>query len=100
MKLAHSDYEALFSFQNTECIEWVIESPVIYRNVINELMDQLEEKEGNFVLSEDDKILPIHKNMELILNLFSIDVNQKKLLNRLYAEMKDISYGEKYYIQT
>ena len=100
MKLANHNYEAVFQFEDASAIEWVIESPVVYRNIVSGLINQLQGNEGDFILSDADKILPIAKSMDLILDLFEIDVNQKKLLNRLYAEMKEVSFSEKYYMET
>lgn len=100
MKLVHNRYEAVFSYEESSSIEWIIESPMIYREIIQEILIQLGGKEGNFILSEQDQILPIHKNIDMIINLFAIDVNQKKLLNRLYTEIKEISCGENFYLET
>ena len=52
--------------------------------------------EGKFIFSEGDKILSLEKQAEIIWNPFSIDMNNKKILGKLYHELQTISLEESY----
>lgn len=87
-------------FDENEAIVWSIESPIAFRKHLDELLAQIGGEEGKFILSQDCGEASIPKNMELILNPFLIDINDKKCLNKLYSELVETAYGEKYYLAT
>ena len=47
-------------------------------------------------LSEGEKILPLSKAAEIVWNPFSIDINNKKILGKLFQELKNISIEDQY----
>ena len=62
----------------------IIEEPVLFRNVIDELSYQVKNDEGDYVLSDDSsKILSISKNMMLITDIYNLDIYLKQLKNKL-----------------
>lgn len=100
MKLVHASLSGILIKDNQNCMEWIIESPNMFRLYVQEWIRQTEGKEGKFVLSKDDKIQDISKKAMMILDPFSIDINCKKMLTKLYEELKNIAYGEKFYLET
>ena len=100
MKLTHIGLEARVSFERDCVNEWIIESPDLFMKYIRELLNQTNGYEGNFVLSEEDKIEKISKSVEVIINPFDVDVNDKKILNKIYDNLKSISIDEKNYVDT
>lgn len=100
MKLAHVDLEQPI-VTNLSCYcEWVIEAPELFSKYVQELLMQQTQKEGNFVLSEADKILDISKVADIIVNPLAVDINDKKVLNKLYLLMNDMAFSEDIYMQT
>ena len=89
-----------FQFNEDYLCEWIMESPVCFRTMVWNLREQILGKEGSFVLSEKDEILNIPKSMEMILNPFSTDVNEKRILNRIYQELAELSCREDNYYLT
>lgn len=89
MRLVNANYgiDICFSEQHPELL--IFESECIMREAVNELWMQYSGKEGNYVLSEN-KILKIDKAMEMIINPFSIDFQNKKILSALYSKMSAI----------
>lgn len=53
-----------------------------------------------YVLSDADIELGISKNMDIVFDIFSIDINSKKIVNKLYEEMQQVAYSEKLYVKT
>lgn len=100
MKLVHKDLECQIVLEKFKQCEWIIESPELWAKYVQELYAQSEGKEGNFVLSEADAEISIEKYVEVIINPFSVSINDKKILNRLYSELSGIAFGEEMYMQT
>ena len=87
-------------FQENQVIVWVMESPRIFRRYAEELMAQADGAEGGFTLSEKDCILDMRQKAEVVLSPYMVDLNDKRCLGKLYAELKELAYGEQYYMQT
>lgn len=84
MKLLNHKYFDVIKVTE-DCSETlIIEEPVLFRNVINELSYQVKNDEGDYVLSDDSsKILSISKNMMLITDIYNLDIYLKQLKNKL-----------------
>ena len=100
MKLVHPEWKMQIDCKENQAVLWIMESPRIFRTYLEAFLCQMQTREGRFVLSEDDKELELYKAAELILNPFEIDVNDKKILNKIYSELKEFAFGESYYLKT
>jgi CRISPR type II-A-associated protein Csn2 len=69
MKIVHSEIDTQFVF-NGKINVLVVEDGRLFRKYSEEIFTQTQGGEGLFVLSEDDKILPISKYVFLYLRLF------------------------------
>lgn len=58
--------------------EWIIESPKLFSGYVQEICAQSQGGEGRFVLSDGDKEIGISKAVEVIVNPFAVDINDKK----------------------
>lgn len=67
----------------------VIEKPDVMAEVIDELYKQVGGEEGMFVLSENFNIMKFSKEVMLILEPFSVDVNDKKFIAKLHNQLKE-----------
>jgi CRISPR-associated protein Csn2 len=101
MKLLHPDLKVeILDTDLGNCCEWVIESPELFTKYIQELKQQINRMQGNFVLSEDEKELEIAKYAEIIIDPFAIDVNDRKIVSKLYSDLAKAAYEEDNYLQT
>lgn len=100
MKLACADLERQIILDCHEITEWVIESPVLFSQIVQQLEQQVNGEGGRFILSDSEKELDIPKCAEIIVNPFIIDINDKKIQKKLYAELFEISKGEELYLAT
>ncbi len=62
--------------------------------ILNDLWLQINGNEGAVTLSENGEILKLSKSANMIFNPFGIDCNDRKVLNALYSEMKEIASEE------
>lgn len=100
MKLAHPLLSQPIEFLDDKINVLIIENQTQLSMFIMELMRQQNGEEGAFVLSEDFKPIPIEKKLELITDCFQLDINNRKLQNKLYSQIETLAMGEKFYIQT
>ena len=100
MKLVHTNLNTAVLSDKYVFTEWIIESPKLYAYYLQELFLQQNGEEGRFVLSDKEKELNIAKNMEIIVNPFQIEINGRKILNKLYAELDQLSKSELMYVKT
>lgn len=100
MKLVHYELENTLICGSAFCTEWIIESPMLFSKYVQELYSQCQGKEGKFVLSDQNKILDIAKSVEMILNPFAIDINDKKIINKLYSQLNEVAIDGDNYLST
>jgi CRISPR type II-A/NMEMI-associated protein Csn2 len=100
MKLVHKNLEKQIIFEENKVNEIVVENPTFFYNFISEMKSQLNGDAGNFVLSKNNKEISLTKETELITDIFSFELNDKKFVTKLYNELKNISYSEELYMET
>lgn len=100
MKLVSCELSKAILADEDMAVEWIIESPNLFSRYVQELLQQCEGEDGQFVLSHNNKIVEISKHMEIILNPFSVEINSKKILTKLYADLDKLAKSEEMYLQT
>ncbi len=87
MTLVHSDNEIYIKFKENRVNVLVIENSKMMGEVVNELYNQCNGIEGNFIITENDR---------LFTEPFSISCNSKKILTLLYKELEDEAKNSMY----
>ena len=100
MKLAHLDMENTIELDCRKTTEWIIESPVLFQKYVHLLNSQVNGEEGEFVLSNDDTILDIEKRMEVVVNPFALDFEDRRIQKKLYSQLQKAAYGEEMFMDT
>lgn len=97
MKLAYYCFERPIEFTENSVNVLIIENSKMFRDILSMLLNASNGYDTELILS-DVKTLSIEKYVELIFSPFSIDLNNKKLLNKLndYLAKSLDSYEEKY----
>ena len=83
MKLVHKNIEKHLQFKENKVNVLVVENNGMLFKLINELQRQIEGENGTFVLSENGELLNISKEIELITDVFSLNLNERTSVNRL-----------------
>ncbi|MBO5439994.1 MAG: type II-A CRISPR-associated protein Csn2, partial [Clostridia bacterium] len=96
MKLIHPILNNPINWKDNSINSFVIENPIIYRDFIKELYDQLEGSRGKFVLSKDEEILELSKYTEMISDIIQINTENKKIITGIIKELTDISINERH----
>lgn len=88
MKLVHMEHTFQLEFEECKVQRLIIEEASLFSSVVFELKQQIDGTAGKWVLSERGELLKFPENAELIINPFDLDINQKKLLLRLYGSLE------------
>lgn len=100
MKLFIPQIDCLLELGKEKCQSLVIENQAVWCSILNDMAEQLRGNEGKIVLSCNDKIIPLSKNVELIFQFIPFDMNQKGLLTKIMNEMQKIAVSEQHFAQT
>lgn len=96
MKLTHPDYTFNIEFRENIVNKIVIESPNVLSDIILDLMRQYNGGEGRWILSQNGEIIKVSEQCELVLDIFNVDLNQKKMINNLYKLLEnEIQHSDK-----
>lgn len=96
MTLVHSDNEIYIKFKENRVNVLVIENSKMMGEVVNELYNQCNGIEGNFIIAENDRLLKFTEKVIFITEPFSISCNSKKILTLLYKELEDEAKNSMY----
>lgn len=88
MKLTHEIFSKAILFEENIINVLVIERPSLFLKMLEDLWEQCRGEDGKFILSRNDSIVDIAGNMELITDIFNIDINSKKILNRIFKNIE------------
>jgi len=102
MKLVLSNYELNdpIEFEEGRVNVLVIENPDYMSKIIKELLSQSDGIDGGFELFENNTSIKISENLSIIIDPFSININERDILNKLYSIMKKDALDEELYITT
>ncbi len=90
MKLVHPSIDIQIDFSINNCYNLVVENPCEFFNLTADLINQSNGAEGNFVLSNDSKILNIQKKCLIIYDYFNINFSSKKITNLINSNILSI----------
>lgn len=100
MKLVHPAMTQQLQLAPCTVCQLVLEPPELLAHSVQELYRQTEGAEGQFILSDEDKELDIAKTVTMILNPFAVDLQDRKIVTKLYHELESLAYGEELYLAT
>lgn len=98
MKLSYPYFEKPIIFEENKINVLIIENQKFLSNIIEELIQQINGYDGKFVLSSNSKQIEINKSIDLLIDPFTLDFNQKKIINKLYSHLKDYTVDGNYYL--
>ncbi len=88
MKLVHPDFFCQIPILETQASVLILESPEQFLKFTSEIRHQCDGNKGEWVLSDNSVPLKFSQNCEIIFDLFSIERNQKKIIQTLYTKLE------------
>lgn len=96
MRLVNTEYAIDVEFSEEKAAFLVLEEKQMRLKLIEELCQQCKGEMEYFVLSEKDKILKMQKTVDILLDPFVFDCNNRKVLTKLYQDIRDYGNEELY----
>lgn len=87
MKIINKNWQRKIEIEDNIIYTLVFENKKYYRENIIELINQHKGNEGRFILSNDNKEISFDKNSYIITDIFNIDINNKKVLSKIYSSL-------------
>lgn len=87
MKIINKNWQRKIEIEDNIIYTLVFENKKYYRENIIELINQHKGNEGSFILSNDNKEISFDKNSYIITDIFNIDINNKKVLSKIYSSL-------------
>lgn len=88
MKFTHLDFACEVNLEEGEVQHLIVESPYLMSELINDFKMQMSGRSGKWILSHEGRVLDLGQIGELIFNIFDLDINQRKVLNILFSDLK------------
>ncbi|MGB5824120.1 MAG: type II-A CRISPR-associated protein Csn2 [Proteocatella sp.] len=100
MKIVHPSIERQIVFEENRVNVLIIENQKMLSDMIEELIRQINGESGNFVISENMEFVNISKSAEICIDMFSLEINSKKLITKLYEKLREKAMDENIYLDT
>lgn len=85
--LKHYNWEHSIKFNDGSITHLFIENPRTYREYVLELIKQYQGEDGNFVLSKDNKEIPISKSLNIITDPLDFLFEEKKINTKINKDL-------------
>ena len=87
MKIINKNWQRRIEIEENTIYTLVFENIRYYRENIIELINQHKGNEGSFIISNNSKEIEFDKDSHIITDIFSIDINSKKVLTKIYSSL-------------
>ncbi len=98
--MVHTELNTVLSLEEGRPNVLVVENPLFLRRLLTDLLLVLAGNEGNYILSEGEKLLSMAKNVDLVLNPFALEINKRRVLTKLYEDLSKIAMDAEHYMAT
>lgn len=97
MKLIHTNLSKQIIFTENKINVITIENRGFYTSLIKDLNAQLLSAGGDFVLSKNNKELKLNSELDLVIDLFNLDLNSRKNITKVYKDLNSSAFNEENY---
>ena len=89
-----------FVFDQNHPAVFCVESPAAFCTLLTDLHELLESGAEKCGFYENNEPISAEKRLEWIADPFAVSLNQKKILNALYAQLEKQMWSEEYFQKT
>ncbi len=100
MKFVYPNINHVVEITEDQVNTLVIENQKLFAEILQDLCCQLQGDDGRSVLSNNEKILDISKNLELLSQFVPFEINKKSLISRVISLMEKQSVDADHYEET
>ena len=100
MKLYNRYLDLSMQLKNTMTNILVLESPKMYRDIVQNLYQSIEEENEDWIFSEDEKILKKSASVDVVNSLFSLDFENRKMQKKVLEDLYEAAMDAEHYVKT
>ena len=100
MKLLNEDLNNSIHFEENKVNILVIENKKYFVEYVEQLLSQINGNFGKFSLFLESKELKISEKIEMIKDIFDLEINNKKMINKIYHELEELSMDSEFLLET
>ena len=100
MKLIHEDLSNEIIFEENKVNLLILENKEKFVEFIQEIIKQIDGEYGKFSLFEENTELKITDKIDIIKDIFDLNLNNKKVLNKIYHELEKLSVDAEFLLET
>ena len=100
MKLSYPEWEKTVCMEEQDIPVISMENPLYHYDRLMELYRQIQGDTGGFVLFEEEPHLDLRKKSVLLLSPLDMDFNNRKILTKLFAALREEAMTESFYRET
>lgn len=89
MRIIYSKYGIDLYLEENKITTIVIENPSLMSEVVRDISKQVNGEDGEWILSDKDKIFSLEKSGIFLDNPLMVNSNEKRILTRLYKELSE-----------
>lgn len=89
MRIIYSKYGIDLCLEENKITTIVIENPLVMSEVIRNISRQVNGEDGEWILSDQDKVFSAEKISIFLDNPLMVNSNEKRILTRLYKELSE-----------
>ena len=100
MKYVYPEIGKVFETGSDFVNTLVIENQGLFCRIIEDFQNQINGFEGKGVLSTDDKIMPMNKNLEVFSQFVPFEINRKNLISKICSAIEAKAINEEFCFKT
>ena len=100
MNLTYRNFEGPLVITENIPYKIVIEAPELMRQCIEDINISLSLPDTGFMLFDDNKMLNFAKSADFIFNPFSLELSQKKIMNKILQQLSENAVGGEFFHKT
>lgn len=88
MKLVHPDFFCQIELPEDRIPILILENPTCFLKYVSDLINQSSGKDGEWILSHENKPLNFIKSCDVLIDPFSLEINQRRFIHSLYENLE------------
>ena len=99
MKLMMPLFSRPLEFSEFQIPVIVIENHKVFYDIVSDIHNQIEGIDGEVILSEQGVPIDLEKKAKIIIDVFSLDCNERKILSLLHKNLAELAVKDKSYFE-
>ncbi len=100
MKIIFSGVQEPLQIKTEEVNSLIVENQELLYEIVTDLKQQLEKRDGKAVLSLNDKPVEIAKRVDLVTDIYGLDVNSKTIITKVFDALSEKAVDVSHYEST